>query len=91
MTRLIEKLDDLFSQAAEGEYGGVITVRRTISMAPGTDYGTVERNFIATIDVPHADTGQIQAAKGRVEGHGEQTVLPDDCQFGDNDLCYVDN
>ena len=38
-------------------------------------------------DAPHPDPGALQLAKGRVLGHGEQRVVPDDCQFGDNDLC----
>ncbi len=41
-------------------------------------------------DIPHAETGAFQAIKGTTPGHGEQLVLPDDCQFGDNDLCYVE-
>jgi hypothetical protein len=41
-------------------------------------------------EVAHAAPGELQAIKKTVKGHGEQTVLPDDCQFGDNDLCYVD-
>jgi hypothetical protein len=40
-------------------------------------------------EVPHAEPGALRAIKKTVMGHGEQTVLPDDCQFGDNDLCYV--
>jgi hypothetical protein len=41
-------------------------------------------------EVPHAAPGALQTIKKTAKGHGEQTVLPDDCQFGDNDLCYVD-
>ena len=41
-------------------------------------------------EMPRPDTGAIEAAKDRVLGHGEQLVLPDDCQFGDNDLCNVE-
>ena len=40
--------------------------------------------------IPHAEPGSIQKIKASPKGHGEQTVLPDDCQYGDNDLCYVD-
>jgi hypothetical protein len=40
--------------------------------------------------VPHPEPGAMQAAKARVQGHGEQRVLPDDCRFGDNDLCNVE-
>ncbi len=41
-------------------------------------------------EIPHAAPGAMQAVKALPKGHGEQTVLPDDCQFGDNDLCFVD-
>jgi hypothetical protein len=41
-------------------------------------------------DVPHAEPRAFERIKKLTRGHGEQTVLPDDCQFGDNDLCYVD-
>lgn len=41
-------------------------------------------------EVPHAEPGALQAIKNSLKGHGEQTILPDDCEFGDNDLCYVE-
>ena len=41
-------------------------------------------------EAPHAEPGALQAIKAAVKGHGEQTVIPDDCQFGDNDLCFVE-
>lgn len=42
-------------------------------------------------EAPHPEPGALQAAKDRVMGHGEQRVLPDDCQFGDNDICNTDS
>lgn len=42
-------------------------------------------------EIPHAETGALQAIKTMAKGHGEQTVLPDDCQFGDNDMCSVES
>jgi hypothetical protein len=42
-------------------------------------------------ELPHAEQGAIQLIKKTIGGHGEQTVLPDDCQFGDNDLCTVES
>ncbi len=42
-------------------------------------------------EIEHAAPGAFQSVKAAIKGHGEQTVLPDDCQFGDNDLCYVDS
>lgn len=44
-----------------------------------------------TSEIPHAEQGAFQAIKGMAKGHGEQTVLPDDCQYGDNDLCSVES
>lgn len=41
-------------------------------------------------EVPHPEPGELQIAKDRVRGHGEQRIVPDDCQFGDNDMCYVE-
>ncbi len=41
-------------------------------------------------EIPHAEPGALQAVKSAIKGHGEQTILPDDCEFGDNDLCYVE-
>lgn len=38
----------------------------------------------------HAEPGEFQAIKKTAGGHGEQTILPDDCQFGDNDMCDVE-
>ncbi|HUI46758.1 MAG TPA: hypothetical protein VL122_12335 [Nitrospirota bacterium] len=44
-----------------------------------------------TSEIVHAEQGAIQAIKNMIKGHGEQTILPDDCQFGDNDLCSVES
>ncbi len=44
-----------------------------------------------TSEILHAEQGAFQAIKSSIKGHGEQTVLPDDCQFGDNDMCSVES
>ncbi len=44
-----------------------------------------------TPNIDHAEQGDFQAIKKTIKGHGEQTILPDDCQFGDNDLCLVES
>jgi hypothetical protein len=41
-------------------------------------------------EITHAQPGELQAIKKAVKGHGEQTILPDDSQFGDNDMCDVE-
>jgi hypothetical protein len=42
------------------------------------------------VEVKHAEPRAFERIKRLTRGHGEQTILPDDCQFGDNDLCYLD-
>ena len=47
--------------------------------------------MVATLpEIPHAEPGALESIKQAAKGHGEQTVLPDDCQFGDNDMCDVE-
>ena len=43
------------------------------------------------LPIVHAEEGALQAVKGAVKGHGEQTIVPVDCQFGDNDICFVES
>jgi hypothetical protein len=59
---------------------------------PVSDEGEETGGQMETIaaEILHAEPGALQAVKSAVKGHGEQTILPDDCEFGDNDLCYVD-
>jgi hypothetical protein len=59
---------------------------------PVSDEGEETSGQMETIaaEILHAEPGALQAVKSAVKGHGEQTILPDDCEFGDNDLCYVD-
>lgn len=42
---------------------------------------------VQVFSMPRPEAAALQSAKNRVQGHGEQRVVPDDCQFGDNDLC----
>jgi hypothetical protein len=59
---------------------------------PVSDEGEETSGFREAVaaEIPHAEPGAFQAVKSAVKGHGEQTILPDDCEFGDNDLCHVD-
>jgi hypothetical protein len=60
---------------------------------PVNDEGEETSGQMETVagEILHAEPGAFQAIKSDVKGHGEQTILPDDCEFGDNDLCYVDS
>ena len=51
-------------------------------------YEGLEQDYAA---MPHPEAGELQTVKSVIKGHGEQTILPDECQYGDNDLCYVES
>jgi hypothetical protein len=82
MKKFFRKVDALLASAGEAEYIGIDI--------PSEETGEYLVPMESGMTVPHAEPGELQAIKGAVKGHGEQTVLPDDCEFGDNDLCYVD-
>ncbi|HSB33609.1 MAG TPA: hypothetical protein VLG39_04055 [Nitrospirota bacterium] len=82
MKKFFRKLDDFLAKAGEAEYIG--------TDIPSEESGEYTVTMVSGMAVPHAEPGELQAIKSSVKGHGEQTVLPDDCEFGDNDLCYVD-
>jgi hypothetical protein len=49
-----------------------------------------EKNEPVFMNISPAEPGEFQTIKIMVKGQGEQTLLPDDCQFGDNELCYAE-
>lgn len=52
-----------------------------------------QQGTIESVPMPQmipSEPRMLQEAKDRVMGHGEQRVMPDDCQFGDNDLCNAE-
>jgi len=44
----------------------------------------------AVPEVRHSEPRAFERIRKLTRGHGEQTVLPDECQFGDSDQCFVD-
>jgi hypothetical protein len=75
--------------------GGKMPERETLTEACEVralrdESGEPKVSEAALPEAPHAEPGALQTIKKTVMGHGEQTVLPDDGQFGDNYLCHVD-
>ncbi len=84
MKTLFKKIRESLTTAKEdAEYAEIEEMASRMEEGP-------EKNEILSSDISHAQPGEFQTIKSMVKGHGEQTVLPDDCQFGDNDLCYVE-
>jgi len=76
-------LNDLMARAALSELGVDITA----DIKAGEGFGLLESGVP---DIPRAEPGAFQKIKSSVQRHGEQRILPDDCEFGDNELCYVE-
>ncbi len=83
MKALKKKATEAFSLMPRYAENYIDTAPETAEALPeigGSDYAAV----------PHAEAGEIQNLKTAIKGHGEQTVLPDECQYCDNDLCFVE-
>ncbi len=86
MKTLFRKIRELLRMAKEeAEYAEIEEEEMESRMEEGS-----EINEPVFMDISHAEPGRLQTIKIMVKGHGEQALLPDDCQFGDNDLCYVE-
>ncbi len=83
MKGLLKKIEEKSRKAPLLEHEGVEELRN----GPDEVRTTFEEGIP---EIPHAEPGALQAVKNVIMGHGEQAVLPDDCQFGDNDLCFVE-
>jgi hypothetical protein len=83
MKAIMRGKKELWSQELPVYVENTETLRDELEAAPKVAMEGLE-------EVPHAEPGALQAVKSSIKGHGEQTILPDDCEFGDNDLCYVE-
>ncbi len=61
-----------------------------LDVSPETGYMQAESVSADFTAVPHPNVGELQTRRSAIRGHGEQTLLPDECQYGDNDLCFVE-
>ena len=83
MKNILERAEEVFTPAprfAENDANALLE-------AVEERKENLERGYA---DIPHPEAGELQSVKSAVKGHGEQTILPDECQYGDNDLCYVE-
>jgi hypothetical protein len=74
-------LVDLLANAGEAEYIG--------TDMPAEETEEYFFPLVPGMTAPHAELDAFQTIKSAIKGRREQTVEPDDCGFGDNDLCYV--
>ncbi|HSA78957.1 MAG TPA: hypothetical protein VLG72_08880 [Nitrospirota bacterium] len=86
MKRLLNKITDLLADAALLEMG--VNVAAPIERA-GRVRETLEENLIEVAFAEAADYDDIHKAILREHQSERDISHPDDCQYGDNDMCFV--
>jgi hypothetical protein len=86
MKRLLNKITDMLADAALLEMG--VTVVTPVANA-GTLRETLEENFIEIAFAEAADYDDIHKAILREHRSERDIAHPDECQYGDNDMCFV--
>jgi hypothetical protein len=86
MKRLLNKITDMLADAALLESG--VPVAAPVAKA-GLVHETLEENFIEIAFAEAADYDDIHQAILREHQSERDIARPDDCQYGDNDLCFI--
>lgn len=86
MKRFLSKITDMLADAALMEMGVDVVTPATKA---GTVRETLEENFIEVAFAEEADYDDIHESILREHRSERDIAHPDDCQYGDNDLCIV--
>jgi hypothetical protein len=86
MKRLLNKITDMLADAALLEMG--VNAAPSVAKA-GPVRETLEENFIEVAFAEAADYDDIHKAILREHQSERDIAHPDDCQYGDNDMCFV--
>jgi hypothetical protein len=86
MKRLLQNLIDTLADAALLEEGvEIVSPKRR----PRPDAETLEENLIEVAFAEAADYDDIHEAILKEHQKERDIARPDDCQYGDNELCFV--
>jgi hypothetical protein len=86
MKRLLNKITDMLADAALLEMG---VHAAAPAAAAGSARQTLEETLIEVAFAEAADYDDIHEAILREHRQERDIAHPDDCQYGDNDLCFV--
>ena len=86
MKRLMNKITDMLADAALLEMG--VTMVTPVAKA-GTLRETLEENLIEIAFAEAADYDDIHKAILREHQVQRDIAHPDECKYGDNDMCFV--
>jgi hypothetical protein len=87
MKRLLQKLSDMLADAALLEMG--VDAAMIPALRLRQDRETLEDNLVEVAFAEAADYDDIHEAIRREHMQERDIARPDDCQYGDNDLCFV--
>ena len=86
MKRLLNKITDMLADASLLEMG--VPVDRPVGRATGDVRETLEENLIEIAFAEAADYDDIHKAILKEHEADRKIARPDECQYGDNDLCF---
>jgi len=87
MRTLLQKLEETFADAALLEMG--IDLYHSPAAAKRSLKEALDEDFIEIAFAEAADYDDIHKAILQEHADPNDRVHPDDCQYGDNDLCFV--
>jgi hypothetical protein len=87
MKKLFRKIEKMLADAALLEMG--ISVISSLGARKRPFSETLEEKLVEIAYAEAADYDEIHAAILREHEKDGDQVHPDDCQYGDNDLCFV--
>jgi hypothetical protein len=87
MKKFMQNITDRLADAALLEMG--VDVAETSSPRYDRDSETLEENLIEVAFAEAADYDDIHEAILREHRREMDNIHPDDCQYGDSDLCFV--
>lgn len=87
MKKLLIKIKDALANAALLEMGVSPDSGRPREKQSLKE--SLEENLVEIAYAEAADYDQIHEAIRREHGKGQEQTRPDDCQYGDNDICFA--
>lgn len=89
MKNLIKKITDALAESAIAEIEGPEALRMSKTAATH-EHNFKERLEERLVEVAYAEAADYEDIRKSMARERKEIVHPDECQFGDNDLCYVE-
>lgn len=88
---LLERVEERLAASALAELGVADSLELAVKRTPVHTFAeNVEEKLVEVAFAEAADYEDIHKALAAEKRETERLVQPDDCQYGDNDLCYTE-